>query len=291
MLELDSVAVEDCCNESGGKEAPDDNGGERGVIVGCRWVRNKADVEEKHGEDCWEEDEGRGRAEREDGGKDHGDGQEGPAEILDAGRGDIGEEGERFREGGVERDGSYAVSVGRGEVCMGTGKGDDAAAAFFIADHAGVDSCLANKGVRTVNVWRCGLDSCFFYRASDDKRSPIDVFASYSVRCGNMDGSAVGRTSKGLVGVVERTTSVSIESTTVAPRPDSVSFSGVEGSVWSLTSNLLHTRSVAACRNLGCSQPMLNDEAPGKMSKTNIGERAPIGLPCVLVSGNIVRST
>ncbi len=206
-------------------------------------------MEKKHGEDCGKEDEGRSGAEREECGENHGYGQKGPTEIFNAGRGDVGEEGEGFREGGVERDGLYAVLTGRGEVCMGTGQGNDAAAAFFIADNAGMDGCLANKGVGTVSVLACGTAGRFFGRTPYNERSPIDVLSSYSMRCGDMNGFTVGRTPKGLVGIVERTASVPVEATTVSPRPDWFSFEMVEGKVWSLTSSLLHTRLLAACHN------------------------------------------
>lgn len=206
-------------------------------------------MEEKHGEDCRKEDQGRSGAEREEGGKDHGYGQKGPTEIFDTGRGDIGQESEGFRERGVERNGLNAILAGRGEVCMGTSQGNDAAATFFIADDAGMDGCLANEGVGTVGVLDCGMAGRFFCRTPYNEGSPIDVLSSHSVRCGDMNGFAVGRTPKGLVGVVERTASVPIETTTVSPRPDGFSFEVVEGKVWSLTNNLLHTRSVAACHN------------------------------------------
>lgn len=151
LLGFDGVAVYDEGDEGGREEAADDERGEGGV-VGVVWrVGDQADVEEEHGKDGGEEDGWGGGAEGEDGGEAAGDGEEWPAKISDAFRGEAGDESEGFWEAGVEGDALDAVSLGRCEIALFACEQSHAASALVVAHKACVDGCLAYKGVATVD--------------------------------------------------------------------------------------------------------------------------------------------
>lgn len=176
-------------------------------------------MEEEEGEDCWEEDSCGGGTEGEDGGEDDGYRKEGPAEISDAVRRQTRNEAEGFGEETVEGDAFDAIVTCTGEIGVGTGELDDAAAAFLVADHAGVDSCLANKRIRAVNVVGNTLSGLIFRRAADYERLVVDFLSSHRMRRKDMNGFTIGRTPECEVGIVEWTTSIAVQTTLVPTCP------------------------------------------------------------------------
>lgn len=176
-------------------------------------------MEEKHDEYCGEKDKRGGGAEREEGCEGDGDGEERPAEVFDAGGGEVGDEGKGFGEGGVEGDGLDAVAFCGGKVRVSAGELDDAAAAFLVTDHASVDGCLADEGVGAVDVGGGRVVEGVFCRTAYDEGPVIDILSSHGVWSGDMDGLAVCGTPERLVCILKRATSVPIDAATITPRP------------------------------------------------------------------------
>lgn len=87
-----------------------------------------------------------------------------------------------------------------------------------------MDGCLADEGIAAVDILGTGVADLIFRWTTDDEGSIIDVLSSHSVRSGDMDRSTISRTPESLVGVVERATSVSVQTTAIAARPDWLSF-------------------------------------------------------------------
>lgn len=134
--------------------------------------------------------------------------------------GDVGEEGEGFGEGGGEGDAADAVAGGGWEGGLGAREEGDAAAAFVVADEAGVDGCLADEGVAAVD---CRGDCGVFFGcggASDHVGLISDLLVAHCVVFEHLHAFAVCRTAESEGGIVEWATSITVEAAFVVHVPE-----------------------------------------------------------------------